>query len=738
MENIEEFLSMQNAELWDFTNDCECEEYIKIQNPIDKYITYKTLSIDEKKKTEYKEAQELVIITKRQIKGVSDPDTGSNLLQKIYKTLWKDIVEKNYMTYKGKIQADTMTSVTNSLNQYFENKVESKEEKIARGKNNLSKYYITELYARNPQEFIERLEKNENLKRFIAIYHTIGNFIPTPHLFNSARSGIGAKHDYWDLTLTKIHEWYISDNLEDKDETLKLLLHTEDINSEVVRNCRNWLKDYGNGKEGFEKFIKDNYLENFVENGIPKMFCNHTWEKPEIPENEFDEFFENVNKLIVERGIKIIKKLGENVENMDYESNISSENDEKIIPNLRKLEGKELTNELIKVLEIMQENDRKEEEYNQKLSKIKDSRAAKNVEKDDLEDKLIKSKPETMKQYERKENKKIKRIALAIFVIGTILMSFGTVAYFYFTRAGAEADTKDIIGLVVAFVGSALTSILGIGLFYKCFTDFFEFDGMIGRIIKSLAIASITMLVTLIIIAKIIGTDNFIPITMPIMLIGAGVIGIVSKIIHKIMSIAVNKGQYAQYLKEKSKFDIQAEEEWKKRKENIKEQIEKIEKDIPELNKKIEELENNKPKTVNLYPKLKDYIGIDYMNSRAFIKFIEYIEQGKCDTLKECINKYDLELEKRANEAKFENLNKQIRENEEELKKNKEELEDAQKQVEKTNERMQKFQEETAEKFKATDDKFKETNETVNKVGKRLSWTDEQRYDIDRMTKDKK
>lgn len=54
MENIEEFLSMQNPELWDFTNDCECEEYIKIQNPIDKYITYKTLAIDEKRKQSIK------------------------------------------------------------------------------------------------------------------------------------------------------------------------------------------------------------------------------------------------------------------------------------------------------------------------------------------------------------------------------------------------------------------------------------------------------------------------------------------------------------------------------------------------------------------------------------------------------------------------------------------------------------------------------------------------------------
>lgn len=310
-EKLEEFLNMQNPEKWDFTNDCNCENYIKIQNPIEKYLIYKSLVINEKKETVYLAAQKLVIKNKKTYTGILDPDTNSKLLQEIYRILWNDIISENYIEIKGKIQADTMTSVTNSINQYFEKNVETEEEmKLTRQSKRTTKYYLTELYARNPNKFIERLGKNKNFERFILMYHTLGNFIVTPHLFNSSRSGKNAIHDYFDLTLTKIKEWYMEDDNNKKDEILKTLLHKKSINEEAIENCRNWLKYYGDSKNGWDNFINKNYLDDFIDkNGEPIMFCNHTWNNSDIPEDEFDIFFKTVSDLIEKRGKRLIEKL---------------------------------------------------------------------------------------------------------------------------------------------------------------------------------------------------------------------------------------------------------------------------------------------------------------------------------------------------------------------------------------------------------------------------------------------
>lgn len=45
-----------------------------------------------------------------------------------------------------------------------------------------------ELYETDPA-FKKLLEESEDLKNFIKMYHTLGNYIPVPYGFNSARSG---------------------------------------------------------------------------------------------------------------------------------------------------------------------------------------------------------------------------------------------------------------------------------------------------------------------------------------------------------------------------------------------------------------------------------------------------------------------------------------------------------------------------------------------------------------------
>lgn len=314
-EEIIDFLKLDNPELWDFTNDCENQKYIEMEDTIEKYLNYKSLRIHPNNKTEYKEGKKLVEKNKELYKGVNDPDTKSPTLQEIYKILWKDITNKDFMRYGEIIAADTMTSVSNTLNQYIRKNIETNEERKNIRKGYVSTLYITELYARNPKEFVSRLKKNKNLERFISLYHTIGNFTVTPCLFNSARSGSYARHDYWDLTLMQIKRWYMAKNNTEKNQILTALLHIR-INQEnketKMNSCRKWLEYYGNGIEGWKNFITKNYFDDFIDKNNeyePILFCNHSWKKSNIPEEEFDKFFITVSDLIQKRGERLIKEL---------------------------------------------------------------------------------------------------------------------------------------------------------------------------------------------------------------------------------------------------------------------------------------------------------------------------------------------------------------------------------------------------------------------------------------------
>lgn len=94
MENIREFLSNDPIH-YDFTHNCTSDEDYMKKKGYDKYFAYRTQQ------------------------NVGDPDSCSKLLQEIYKTLWPELMNLNYMVSNGKIKSDTMTSVQYTLGKYY-------------------------------------------------------------------------------------------------------------------------------------------------------------------------------------------------------------------------------------------------------------------------------------------------------------------------------------------------------------------------------------------------------------------------------------------------------------------------------------------------------------------------------------------------------------------------------------------------------------------------------------------
>lgn len=169
--------------------------------------------------------------------------------------------------------------------------------------------------------YFENKEDKDALTRtaaheFFRIYHTVGNFIPWPDGCNVPR-GSGPVKDYWDLTLKCIHQWY-QDNKNLTMPSNDALLHL--FGSQMVI-FHDWLASYGQGMDGWDNFVKRNFLQDFVENGKPReLWGGHfdTWEKggftrtaamPTGP--QFKDFFANASKWIAARGERIARAVEE-------------------------------------------------------------------------------------------------------------------------------------------------------------------------------------------------------------------------------------------------------------------------------------------------------------------------------------------------------------------------------------------------------------------------------------------
>lgn len=302
---------------WDFTNELACDAYKELNNPFDKYFAYRIPKNANSKSSIYTNASEFIVEANTKYGLIQDPDTSSILLQDIYKVLWPELVEQEFMLHEAKIQSDTMTSAQRSLNEIVESIIETEEEKKSRGRKKVSNLYCLELYSKNRDGFIDKLNSTLGLSAFIENYHTLGNYIAVPHLFNAARSGNFANHDYWDLTLQKIHEWYFEDDSKKENTIIENLLHHKGDREK----CKCWLNYFGKGNDGWHSFIDSYYLKEFVDCEYkPVPFCkNHSWKNPKI--ENYSEFLENVTRMIKKRGEQMYEVIKSSSLNPKYNHN---------------------------------------------------------------------------------------------------------------------------------------------------------------------------------------------------------------------------------------------------------------------------------------------------------------------------------------------------------------------------------------------------------------------------------
>lgn len=108
-----------------------------------------------------------------------------------------------------------------------------------------------------------------------------------------------------------IRDYYLNP---DKHTPLCYMLHCKQKN-------RTWLNSFGEGKEGWERFIEDNYLTMYVDGEkyeVEPLFLGHNYENI-LPKNkgQIEEFLDKVCAKIEERGNQIIIELQDIIKKED-------------------------------------------------------------------------------------------------------------------------------------------------------------------------------------------------------------------------------------------------------------------------------------------------------------------------------------------------------------------------------------------------------------------------------------
>lgn len=157
------------------------------------------------------------------------------------------------------------------------------------------------------------LKNSEYFKKFIALNHSIGNFIPVPfkYINNKKSLSFNVKRnstlsDYWDLTLFNICQLYLTN----QEKYLNKLAGSSDELKKIVKE---WLGKFGEGKDGFKNFINKNYLTPFINinyNLEPIIFWEgHLDSVAPKCAKQCEDFFKIVSEKIELRGKNIAEIL---------------------------------------------------------------------------------------------------------------------------------------------------------------------------------------------------------------------------------------------------------------------------------------------------------------------------------------------------------------------------------------------------------------------------------------------
>lgn len=358
--NLEEYLKLDEKEKqrYDFSNDGANEEYNKLDSYEDAYAKFfvymykKALSIKN-----YEEGHAGVMEygdkfreeCKKKYGKINDPDSGSDLLQKIYKELWHDETSLKYCrTAQGDVQGETMNSVNTTLNELYKYKsngetcIETFKQCEERGRNfikpkrcktqGVSIAYIISRYAEKKTEQEGEYDNIKGLKKFLSVYHTLGNFIPVPVGCNAPR-GTGKLKDYWDLTLKVIHDYYYHPDIDDNimDIVSGGRGPTKIDKAKLYNKYQKWLDSFKEGdskEEAWKCFVEKNFLQDFVDcntdgsYGMPKELWKGHFSSGEILPTEIEQieqFFVNASCWITARSTRMLLKLRKIL--MDEKSN---------------------------------------------------------------------------------------------------------------------------------------------------------------------------------------------------------------------------------------------------------------------------------------------------------------------------------------------------------------------------------------------------------------------------------
>lgn len=278
-------------ELYSLDMETDNDIYLRTENPIKRFYMYKSGNVD--KQSVYKGAVRYRELNESICHSIVDCDS-CDLIKDVYRLLWAEaIADSDNSTIDGQ-HGDTMTSLQHSLNLAVE-LIETDDERkqYFKGRKVSLAYQIELLCC--VDDFLSRASNIRGFEAFARMYHTIGNMIPVPPMFNSLRSNFGS-NDYWDITLTKIKAWYDTHN----NFVLAVLLHKINVNDKAVELCAKWLSWYDN----WLNFIDKNYLNDYIDSKTfePVRF------RPDSSD-DVEAFFEKCSALIEKRGKRIVKEL---------------------------------------------------------------------------------------------------------------------------------------------------------------------------------------------------------------------------------------------------------------------------------------------------------------------------------------------------------------------------------------------------------------------------------------------
>ncbi len=328
---LDDFLALSEEEKLrvDFSAENAPDAYGKA-SPCEKYILYKAYTERSDRSAVFEDGRNFseeikkeytVIKDGRTVKKIIDPDTDSKLLQAIYRKIWPELFGA-----AAKITSDTMTSVQVTMSGFFEERVETPEEK--RRRLQISQYqkcslrYMLDCWAKEPgadirervQNAAARLKKDDRLEAFLSAWHTLGNYCPVPRFFNRARSQYG-KYDFWDLTLMMIRKWYLTGDTDEKERILKRdLFHNQ--YPESVPFCTKWLRQFGDGEKGWETYVDAFCFQDWVSREktdsyykVIPLWDRHDWEHLSLPSRDWGAFFTEFESRIAKRARRLIQKL---------------------------------------------------------------------------------------------------------------------------------------------------------------------------------------------------------------------------------------------------------------------------------------------------------------------------------------------------------------------------------------------------------------------------------------------